>query len=326
MRKKVLFLLPAFIVIASLSLGGEALARERTIASMVSTDWLERNMGLENLVIIDVRTAYEYGLGHIPGSLSAPFLTDPPEAAPNTGWVTFGEEGLLLEVPEDKALLEYIGSLGITPHSKVVAVTAQAPPPTPPEYGLASATRVAVTLIYAGVRNVAILDGGYPKWEGEGKSVTAKAPGVKRVKYEGTSDKSIFVSREYVRDHIGKSVIVDARDAKVYFGVALEPFADKAGHIRSARCLPAPWIWDMNSDGKAAHYTYKDPEKLEAMAFGVVGKPGAKEIIVYCGVGGYASCWWYVLTQTLAYKEVKFYDGAAQEWAKHDDMVPFQWD
>ena len=44
-------------------------------------------------------------------------------------------------------------------------------------------------------------------------------------------------------------------------------------------------------------------------------------IIVYCGVGGYANSWWFVLTQVLGYKHVKFYDGSAQEWAKCNDIV-----
>jgi thiosulfate/3-mercaptopyruvate sulfurtransferase len=44
-------------------------------------------------------------------------------------------------------------------------------------------------------------------------------------------------------------------------------------------------------------------------------------------VGGYASSWWFVLTQVLRYKNVKFYDGSAhQEWVIDYDMVPYQWD
>jgi len=38
-------------------------------------------------------------------------------------------------------------------------------------------------------------------------------------------------------------------------------------------------------------------------------------------VGGYASSWWFVLTQALGYQNVKIYDGSAQEWAKNYDMV-----
>lgn len=36
---------------------------------------------------------------------------------------------------------------------------------------------------------------------------------------------------------------------------------------------------------------------------------------MYCTTGGYASGCWFVLTEVLGYKNVKFYDGSAQEWA-----------
>jgi len=52
-----------------------------------------------------------------------------------------------------------------------------------------------------------------------------------------------------------------------------------------------------------------------------------KEIIVYCGVGGYASSWWFVLTQVLGYKNVRIFDSSAQEWVKKGyDMVPYKWE
>jgi thiosulfate/3-mercaptopyruvate sulfurtransferase len=311
MEKRVFFFLPAFILFASLLVGSHALAKERTIDPIVSTDWLEANMALEKLVIIDVRSPDKYQEGHIPNSVNIPFKV------PLSDWITVRND-LLLELPEDSALFNTIGSCGIKSGSPVVIVSTIAKPPAPP-YPLADATRVADTLIYAGVRNVAILDGGFPKWKAEGKPVTAKAPGVRPGKYEGATDASMFVSKEYVHDHIGKSVIIDARDTNIYFGVALEPFANKAGHIQSARSLPAPWMW--RPDG-----TYQDTQMLSAMASGVIGKPRTKEIIVYCGVGGYTSSWWFVLTQVLKYKDVKFYDGSAQEWVRYYDMAPFRWD
>ena len=68
------------------------------------------------------------------------------------------------------------------------------------------------------------------------------------------------------------------------------------------------------------------------MASGVLREPWGykghknQDIIVYCGVGGYASSWWFVLTQVLGYQNVKLYDGAAQEWVRYYDMVPYQCD
>jgi thiosulfate/3-mercaptopyruvate sulfurtransferase len=128
----------------------------------------------------------------------------------------------------------------------------------------------------------------------------------------------MFVPINDVKKRISDAIIIDARDAVVYAGAVTEPFTDRPGHIPNAKSLPAPWIWNENPDGT---YTYKDAKTLGTMASGVVGNPESQEIIVYCGVGGYASSWWFVMTQVLGYQNVKIYDGAAQEWAKRYDMV-----
>ena len=84
-------------------------------------------------------------------------------------------------------------------------------------------------------------------------------------------------------ESLGRALMIAARDADVYFGVMGEPFVDKAGYIPSARSLPTAWM--RNPDG-----TCKDAKVLSAMASGVIDKHKA-EIVVYCGVGGYASSW-----------------------------------
>ena len=315
MEKRILLALPAFILTVSLFLTGYAYAKHvppwiRLIDPIVSTDWLAANSGLQDLVILDIRGGGDYAAGHIPKAINVPF-TDPFSSE----WVVSDPNGLWLQLPEKAALFNTIGSRGIKKDSLVVIVTTTGAPP----YPLANATRVADTLIYAGVKNVAILDGGYPKWVAEGKSTTTEIPVVQPIPYRAKVDEEMFVAIEYVRKHIGKALIIDARDADVYFGVTIEPFADKAGHIPTARSLPTPWMW--NPDG-----TYKDAEILGAMASGVIGRHEASEIIVYCGVGGYASSWWFVLTQVLGYENVKIYDGSAQEWVRYYDMVPYQWD
>ncbi len=231
-------------------------------------------------------------------------------------------------------LFDTIGNLGITKGSPVVVVTAPNPA-EPPFYGLANATRVALTLIYAGVKNVAILDGGYAKWSAEGKAVETVVNEPHGIAYRNKVNKAMLASRQDVKKGLHKAGILDARDADVYFGVTIEPFANKAGHIPSAKSLPAPWIWEVKSAEPGAtptYYTYKDKETLSAMASGVLREPWGnqghknQDIIVYCGVGGYESSWWFVLTQVLGYQNVKFYDGAAQEWVKYYDMVPYQWE
>ena len=46
---------------------------------------------------------------------------------------------------------------------------------------------------------------------------------------------------------------------------------------------------------------------------------------MYCGVGGYASVLWFVLSEALRYEHVLFYDGSAQEWSAANDMMAYQW-
>jgi thiosulfate/3-mercaptopyruvate sulfurtransferase len=312
-------ILMALLIAGCATLTGQGAIPGRTIEPVVSTNWLAASMHLKDLVIIDIRGPDAYAKSHIPGSINEPFVTAfDPCTGPTSKWISGSKDCLWLELPGASSLMNTIGNLGITPDSQVVLVTAPNPK-EPPYFGLANATRVADTLIYAGIKNVAILDGGHPKWVAEGRPTTAEAPAVIAAAYRGVAiDTAMFVQIDYVKKHIADAVIIDARDAVVYSGEVIEPFADKPGHIPNAKSLPAPWIWNENPDGT---YTYKDPKTLRAMVTSAIGDPGSKEMIVYCGVGGYAASWWYALTQLLGYQNVKIYDGSAQEWVKHYDMV-----
>ncbi|MFH0915657.1 MAG: rhodanese-like domain-containing protein, partial [bacterium] len=281
----------------------------RSIDPIVSTDWLEAQLPAGGLVIIDVRETQAYEVGHIPYAISVPF-------SPVSDWATSTDE-LLMELPEEADLFKVIGGCGLNADSRVVIVTTLDKPPAPP-YSLSDATRVATTLIYAGVKNVAILNGGHPKWAQEDKETTTEVPDTSPVTYDSTVRSQMFVSTQYVKDHIGSSLIIDGRDADEYFGAKIDPFAGTAGHIPTARSLPAVWMWE--ADG-----TYKPVELLRQMAAGVIEQGKYEEIIAYCGVGGYASSWWFVLTQMLGYANVKIYDGAAEAWAKDNAMVLYSW-
>jgi thiosulfate/3-mercaptopyruvate sulfurtransferase len=130
----------------------------------------------------------------------------------------------------------------------------------------------------------------------------------------------MFVSKEYVRKKIGKSIIIDARSPSDFFGVTQDLFTERAGHIPSAICLPAPWVWTDKG-------TYKNIKEIREMALGMVGKDRSKEIIIYCDVGGYSSTWCFVLREVLGYKDAKIYDGAAQEWTRDPEapLVKYRW-
>jgi len=281
----------------------------RTIDPIVSTELLAGQLGSEGLLVLDIRWAEEYEAGHIPGAVSVPFGLA-------SAWADSGE--LILELPETEGLLKTIGDAGISADTRVVVV-GPLPGPGVPPYPLADSVRVAVTLIYAGVKNVAVLAGGHAKWESEGRETTGEVPQVTPVAYSSPVDRDSWVSTEYVKEHIGKSVIIDGRDPDAYFGASIDSFADVRGHIPSARCLPLIWVWE--EDG-----TYRPFELIGDMAAGVVGMDKDQEIICYCGAGGYAGAWWYLLTQLFGYTNVKIYDGSFEAWVDEGNpIVAYTW-
>ncbi|MEM4517124.1 MAG: sulfurtransferase [Desulfurococcaceae archaeon] len=279
----------------------------RTIPPLVSTEWLNANLHDPSLVVIDIRSPSEYEAGHIFRSINIPF-------APVSKWSVIRND-LLLELPNAEDLFKTIGDAGIDENSKVVIVGK-----TDNTFALADAARVAFTLIYAGVKNVAILNGGINKWIQEKREITREIIETQAKKYVGEILSHMVVSKEYVLSRIGRAIIIDARDPDVYFGVNIEPFAPSRGHIPTAKNLPAPWIW--NKDG-----TYRSEDELRNIVSNII--PNTKsEVILYCGVGGYATAWWYVLHEILGYENVKVYDGSWQEWIKdpNNPVSVYKWE
>ena len=280
------------------------MAEMRAIPPFVSTNWLAKNLEEPKLVVVDIRTSETYRKGHIPGAVNAPFRS----------WATT-KKGLLVELPKAEALSKTIGAAGIKSDSRVVVVNK-----VDIHHDIADATRVACTLMYAGVTNVAVLDGGYNKWLKEKKPLSAKAVKPKPLAYKGELNKALFVDKQYVEKKLGKSAVIDTRAPDEFFGITQDLFTDRPGHIPGASCLPTPWVWTEAG-------TYRSTKEIREMAAGVVGPDKSREIIIYCGVGGYSSTWCFLLRELLGYTNVKIYDGAAQEWTADPKapMVRYSW-
>ncbi|KAK1756666.1 Rhodanese-like domain-containing protein [Echria macrotheca] len=280
----------------------------------VSPWWLSKCASHLDLTVIDLRSADEYAASHIPGSVSLPF-------EPISAWSVMGPGDLLLEMPPSAEVWAALGAAGVSnpsPASKIVLVNGVGVPAFPQ----AASPRVATTLKYAGISEgrVAVLDGGFPAWTAEGLPTTLDVPVPAPRTFTATEDRSFLVNRTYVAANINKKnkgiFLIDGRDEAVYNGSVMEEWALKPGHIPSAVNLPAKHVW--NADG-----SWKSQLELLAMLRGGVGYGVSRsygQIIVYCGVGGYASTWYFVLTRILGFENVVMYDGSAQEWSQYYDM------
>jgi thiosulfate/3-mercaptopyruvate sulfurtransferase len=283
------------IAIAIAWVGSPVFAAPRALPPIVSTTWLSQNLQDPRIIVLDIRGAEPYGKGHIPGSVSAPLKL----------WAT-ASGGLTLELPAEETLTELIGKFGITDESANLVVIAGR---TETDFGRADATRVAWTGMLAGLKNVAILDGGYTKWAKEDRPRSTDATVPAPVKYQGAINRSARATKSYVQSRLGKAIILDARIPEDFFGITSKP-----GHIKGAVNLPTPWVF--SSDG-----TLREEAELRAMITGVLGQDTSREVLAYCGVGGFASTWWYLLSQVFGFKTVKVYDGSMEEWLK-DTAAP----
>ena len=93
----------------------------RTMDPLVSVDWLDRHLGDDGLVVVDVRSGIDgsdredFEAGHIPGAVYSDYTT--------AGWRQ-ESDGVPGTLPPEADLAELIGNLGIDNDTDVVIVPA----------------------------------------------------------------------------------------------------------------------------------------------------------------------------------------------------------
>jgi thiosulfate/3-mercaptopyruvate sulfurtransferase len=273
-------------------------ASAREIGPVVSTDWLEANLTNPRLTILDVRKVEEYREGHIPGAISAFY-----------GSWAFKKGELYTEMPDLDDLFELIGSAGID-FSSLVVVTGRTDTPRESYHS----GRVACTLLYAEIKNVAILDGGHNKWAREKKALSTTAADVFEMPFTGKVNTAMIADKEYVRSRLGKVLLLDVREPDIFSGKRKLDCIAKSGHLPGAINLPTSCAF--NDDG-----TFKSKETLAVIAEMATGKDRSREIVTYCDTGQCCPTWSYLLKELLGYSNVRVYDGAMQEWTQDPQAV-----
>jgi thiosulfate/3-mercaptopyruvate sulfurtransferase len=180
--------------------------------------------------------------------------------------------------------------------------------------GIFSAPRAWWTFRLMGHRNVAVLDGGLPKWRAEGRPVTT-APAEVRERHMSTQMIPSLVAdaTEVARaSRLGSPQIVDARPAERFRGQAPEPRPGlRSGHIPGSRNL---WYGALLApDG-----TMKSPAALRT-AFTSAGIDLSQPVITTCGSGISAAILSLAL-ERIGKTDHALYDGSWAEWGGYDDL------
>lgn len=265
--------------------------------TLVSTDWLQDHLKDPDLRVLDAswylpeagrNAKAEYDAAHIPGARFfdiediSDHRSDLPHMAP----------------PVEK-FMSRLRAMGVGDGHQIVIYDGA---------GLLSAARVWWLFKLMGKDTVAVLDGGFPKWQAEGRE-TEDMPPVIRDRHMTARFRNHLVrdvTQVSAASKIGDQVIVDARAASRFRGDAPEPREGlRAGHIPGARSIPFTTL--LNEDK-----TMKTPRETRQV-FEAAGVDLSKPVITTCGSGITAAILALAL-ERMGHNQWSLYDGSWAEW------------
>lgn len=271
--------------------------------TLVSTAWLAAHLKDPDLRILDTSwflpgmnrdARAEYDVAHIPGArfFDIDEISDQRSDLPHMA-------------PPVEKFISRMRAMGIGDGHQVVVYDGA---------GIFSAPRVWWLFRLMGKTDVAVLDGGFKKWQAEERPVEDMPPVVR--------DRHMTVQRQahLVRDvtqvaaaaKLGDQLILDARPTGRFRGEEPEPRAGlRTGHMPGS--LNVPYSDLLNPDG-----TMKLPAALRQI-FSDKGVDLTKPAITTCGSGVTAAIINLAL-EIIGHDRHSLYDGSWAEWGMYGDL------
>lgn len=272
---------------------------------LIDTQEVADHLGDPHVRLVDLRAKgpdgyKEYLEGHIPGAVYINWqdLDD----------VAINRKGL----PMDQAKAEELfGKHGIDTKTRVIAYD---------DSGGLWAARLFFVLEFFGHDNVAVLNGGFKKWQQEGRPLSTQPPAVTTKKFVARPNPKLLVTAEWVKDNLHNPDIclVDARSPQEYQGERTHPTKEQDPDIKRAGRIPGAvsiaWTETINRED----HTFKSAEELQRM-FDKAGATKDREIVVYCRTGVRAAHDYYV-ARLLGYERIRNYDGSWVDWGNRPEL------
>ena len=261
---------------------------------LVTTEWLERNLGEPDVAIVDSSAFLptdgrnpeaEFLEAHIPGArfLDINQVADRSNPAPHMlpSATDFGAAMTELGVGRDDRIVIYDNS------------------------PLRTAARGWFMFRHFGAERVAILDGGFQKWRGEGRPVESGEARPREARFDANARDGEVATKAQIL--AGTSLpILDARGRARFEGSEPDPRPNVGvGHIPGSKNLPFASLY--RDDG-----TLKSDQELRE-AFERLHIDPDEAFIASCGSGVTANSLIFA-AQRLGGRQAKLYDGSWSEW------------
>ena len=271
--------------------------------TLVSTEWLAKNLSDPDLRILDASwylpaqnrdPKAEYTAGHIPGARLF-----------NIDDVSDSNSDLPHMAPPVEIFMSRMRVLGVGDGHRVVVYDGA---------GLFSAARVWWLFRHMGNTNIAVLNGGFPKWIADGHPVETISPTIRDRHMTATRNSDLVrdVTQMALASKLNQAEIVDARAIERFRGDVPEPRQGlRAGHIPNSKNVPFKTLLNDNE-------TMKSVADLKEI-FESAGVDLSRPIITSCGSGVSAAVLSLAL-EIIGHRDHALYDGSWTEWGSYDDL------
>lgn len=274
-----------------------------TIPALVTTEWLAEHLSAPDVRVADAswylpqanrNAKAEYEAAHIPRAVFFDIDDLSDEASPYPH--------MLAPAPKFASRMRKLG-LG---DGNLVVVYDGA--------GIYSAARAWWMLRAMGHEEVAVLDGGFPKWKREGRPIEDMiAPSYPR-HFTPRANNAILRSLDQMKANLGtqSEQVVDARGAARFGAKETEPRPGvRGGHIPGSKNIP--YTEFTHEDG-----TLKSPAELTKI-FESHGINLKEPVVTTCGSGVTAAIALLALN-VIGAKNAALYDGSWAEWGAREDV------
>ncbi|WP_119418978.1 3-mercaptopyruvate sulfurtransferase [Desertibaculum subflavum] len=271
--------------------------------ALVTTAWLAERLNAPDVRIVDASwympaqkrdPRAEYNAEHIPGAVFFDIddIAEKPSDLPHM-------------LPSPEKFASRVRKLGLGDGSRIVIYDGS---------GQMIASARAWWMFRAfGHKDVAILEGGLPKWKREGRPVDDLAPMPRERHFTARLDSTLVRDLEQMQAIVksGREQVLDARSEGRFRATEAEPRAGlRGGRIPGSQNLPYGALF--TADG-----TLLPAETLKAK-FRAAGIDLAKPVAATCG-SGVSACVLVFTLHLLGHRQFAVYDGSWTEWGGRSD-------